>query len=229
VYRTRGLSFFHVITKSKGKNVLKKTIEYLDFDDNLLKEDFYFNLTTAEIAEMELSYENGLTHHLKRIIATKDGAQIIATFKHIIAKAYGVRSDDGKRFIKTPDLWAEFSQTNAYSVLFIELVTDAAASSAFIVGIVPKDVAKKIADAEEKTAKQDDPFVEAVDKSFTDAIDKIDSTLEKREIEEKPKTVVEYTLKELMEMPNEEFSKLDPRKLSKTQLETVFRRRFNIA
>jgi hypothetical protein len=129
--------------------MLRKPIEYLDFDDNLLVEDFYFNLTLAEIAEMELGYENGLTHHLKRIIAAKDGAQIVATFKHIIAKAYGVRSDDGKRFMKSPELWEQFSQTNAYSVLFIELVTDAKKSAEFVVGIVPKEVAKKIAETEE--------------------------------------------------------------------------------
>jgi hypothetical protein len=129
--------------------VLKKTIEYLDFEDNLHSEDFYFNLTLAEIAEMELTYEKGLTHHLKRIVATKDGAAIVATFKDILAKSYGVKSDDGKRFMKSPELWEQFLQTNAYSVLFIELVTDAQKSAAFVVGIVPKEVAKKIAETEE--------------------------------------------------------------------------------
>lgn len=194
--------------------MLRKPIEYLDFDDNLVNEDFYFNLTMAEIAEMELTYENGLTHHLKRIVATKDGAAIVKTFKDILAKSYGVKSEDGKRFVKTPELWEAFSQTNAYSVLFIELVTDAKKSAEFVVGIVPKDVAKKIVDEQEK-----DPIIAAIDKAESDATP---MAVEK--------TATDYTPAELLKMPQEQFDALvgtDPRKMHRAMLEIAMQRKLS--
>lgn len=74
---------------------------------------------------------------IHRITAAQDGRQIIETFKQIIRKAYGVKSADGRRFIKNQEVWDEFAQTEAYSKLFMELATDAKAASAFVNGIVP--------------------------------------------------------------------------------------------
>lgn len=117
--------------------MLKKTIEYQDYDGNTRKEDFYFNLTQAEVTEMELSVEGGLVETINRIVAAQNGKQIIDTFKSIILKAYGVKSPDGRRFIKNQEVRDDFVQTEAYSKLFMELATDAKAASAFINGIVP--------------------------------------------------------------------------------------------
>lgn len=127
--------------------MLKKTITYDDLDGNQITEDFYFNLTKAEIAEMELSQDGGLSEHLQKIVETADGGEIIRTFKQIVLSAYGQRSEDGKRFIKSPELSQEFAQTEAYSELFMELVTNADASSAFIRGIVPSSLSEKIEEA----------------------------------------------------------------------------------
>lgn len=124
--------------------MLRKTITFPNLDGEMLTEDFYFNLTGAEIAEMELSQEGGFSEFLKSIVETGDAKIIIETFKNIIKQSYGVRSEDGRRFIKTPELWDEFLQTEAYSVLFLELVTDADASAAFIRGIVPKNLEEQI-------------------------------------------------------------------------------------
>jgi hypothetical protein len=120
--------------------VLKKTITYEDLDGNSVTEDFYFNLSKAELAEMVLVHKGDLSEYLKRIIKDEDGTAIIASFKDILSKAYGKRSDDGRRFIKSPELWEEFSQTDAYSKLFMELITDAEAASAFINAVVPKNI-----------------------------------------------------------------------------------------
>ena len=117
--------------------MLKKTITYTDFDGNERTEDFYFNLTKAEVAEMEMSTEGGLTNMLDRIISTKDSKRLIATFKDIILKSYGEKSLDGKRFVKSQELRDAFEQTEAYSELFMELVESAEASAAFVNGIVP--------------------------------------------------------------------------------------------
>ena len=117
--------------------MLKKSISYTDYNGNSRTEDFYFNLTQAEVTEMEVSVDGGLVEMIKRIVAAQDGRQIIATFKDIILRAYGEKSPDGKRFIKSPELRDAFAQTEAYSQLFMELATDADAAAAFVNGITP--------------------------------------------------------------------------------------------
>lgn len=120
--------------------MLKKRIKYVDFDGNKREEDFFFHLMESEIAEMELSTAGGFTESIQRIIQSQDVPEIIRQFKTIILKSYGVKSPDGKRFIKNDALSEEFSQTNAYSKLFMELATDDEAASAFINGIVPEEL-----------------------------------------------------------------------------------------
>lgn len=117
--------------------MLKKTIKYTDFDGNERNEDFYFNLTKAEVAEMEMTTEGGLSKMLEKIVATQDLKRIIEIFKDLILRSYGEKSPDGKRFIKSQELRDAFSQTEAYSELFMELATSSESSSAFINGIVP--------------------------------------------------------------------------------------------
>lgn len=125
--------------------MLKKTITYKDYNDVERTEDFYFNLSKAEVMEMEMSTTGGLTAMVERIVAAKDAPAIIAVFKDLILKAYGEKSPDGKRFIKSPELSAAFSQTEAYSILFMELATDAKAGSDFVNGIVPGNMSQKAA------------------------------------------------------------------------------------
>ena len=124
--------------------MLKKTISYTDFDGNERTEDFYFNLSKAEIMEMELGVVGGMTQMLNKIVATQDSKKIIETFKDIILKAYGEKSPDGRRFIKNQELTDAFSQTEAYSELFMELATNADAAAAFINGIAPKQPASGV-------------------------------------------------------------------------------------
>lgn len=124
--------------------MLKKTITYKDLDNNDVTEDFYFNLSPAEVTEMELSYKGGLSVYLRQIIEAEDGGAIIAAMKNIIVSSVGRRSEDGKRFVKSPEIAADFLHTDAYSVLFMELVTDAGAATEFIQGIVPANVADKM-------------------------------------------------------------------------------------
>lgn len=122
--------------------MLKLTRTYTDYNGSSRTEDFYFNLTQAEITEMELSVDGGLVEMINRITAAKDGKQIIALFKDIVLRAYGEKSADGRRFIKNQELRDAFSQTEAYSDLFMELATDADAAAKFVNGIIP---AKKTA------------------------------------------------------------------------------------
>lgn len=120
--------------------MLKKTITYTDYNDVERKEDFYFNLSKAELTEMELSTAGGLAEMIQRIVNTQDAPKIVKVFKDLVLAAYGEKSADGKRFIKSEEIREAFSQTEAYSELFMELATDADAAAAFVNGIVPKDL-----------------------------------------------------------------------------------------
>lgn len=117
--------------------MLTKSITYVDYNGEERTENFYFNLNKAEIMEMEMSTTGGLAEMINRITAEKDAPKIIKIFKEIILKAYGEKSLDGKRFVKSEELSNAFAQTEAYSELFMELATDPDAAAAFINGIVP--------------------------------------------------------------------------------------------
>lgn len=121
--------------------MLKKTITYTDYNGVERTEDFYFNLTKAEVMEMEMSTSGGLSEMINKIVETQDVPAIIKIFKDIILKSYGEKSLDGKKFVKSEELSNAFSQTEAYSMLFMELATDTEAASNFINAIVP-DVPK---------------------------------------------------------------------------------------
>ena len=125
--------------------MLKKTIEFVDYNGVERKEDFYFNLTKAEIMEMELSTSGGLAEMIQRIVKAQDAPAIIKIFKELVLKAYGEKSPDGKRFIKSEEISTAFSQTEAYSQIFMELATDSDAAAAFVNGIVPDVDKQKVA------------------------------------------------------------------------------------
>jgi hypothetical protein len=118
--------------------MLKKTIKYQDFDGTPHEEDFYFNLTKAEVLEMELSQKGGLVESINEMVKAENGEAIMQIFKKIILKAYGQKSPDGKHFRKDEQASLEFSWTGAYDELFVELVTNPDAAAAFVNGIVPQ-------------------------------------------------------------------------------------------
>ena len=121
----------------------KRSITYTDYNGVERKEDFYFNLSKAEIMEMELSTTGGLAEMLTRIVEAKDQPAIVKIFKEIILKAYGEKSADGKHFVKSEAISNAFAQTEAYSILFMELATNDEAAAAFINNVVPADMAQQ--------------------------------------------------------------------------------------
>ena len=117
--------------------MLKKTFTYIDYNGVERTEDHYFNLSKAELMEMELSTTGGLAEMINKIVAAQDAPAIVKVFKELVLKAYGQKSADGRRFVKSKELSDEFAQTEAYSQLFMELATDADAAAKFVNGIVP--------------------------------------------------------------------------------------------
>ena len=122
--------------------MLKKTVTYVDYNGVERTEDFYFNLSKAEVTEMELSVEGGFSKMLEEIVKSNDNARIIELFKEMVLKAYGEKSADGRRFVKSKELSEAFSQTEAYSEIFMELAIDEKAAAAFVNGIMPANLGK---------------------------------------------------------------------------------------
>lgn len=118
--------------------MLKKTITYTDYDGLERTEEFRFNLTKAELVDMELTTAGTFSETMKRIIAGKDIIRIAKLFKELLLKSYGVKSDDGKRFIKSQELSEAFSQTEAYSDLYIELLSNPEEAAKFFAEVAPK-------------------------------------------------------------------------------------------
>ena len=130
--------------------MLRRPIKYTDFNENEVTEEFYFNLTMAELIELEMNTDDGLQEWIKNIIATNDRAALFAEFKKIILSAYGEKSEDGKSFVKTPELTQAFSMTAAFAQLLLEMCTNEGKAADFILGALPRDVAQKVSNIQDQ-------------------------------------------------------------------------------
>lgn len=120
--------------------MLKKEITYTDYNGQERTEDFYFNLSKAELIEMQASVDGGLDEHLIKLVKNNNQPEIFKFFKDLVLKAYGEKSDDGRRFVKSKEISEAFSQTEAYSEFFTKLATNSKAGAEFINGIMPADL-----------------------------------------------------------------------------------------
>ena len=120
--------------------MLKKTITFKDYNDVERTEDHYFNLTKSELLELQLSVEGGLTQYIQKLISQQDMPKLMELFKKIVKAAYGVKSDDGRRFMKSEEIFKEFEETEAYSELFMEISTDDKKAAEFFNAIIPPEL-----------------------------------------------------------------------------------------
>lgn len=127
--------------------MLKKVIKYTDYNGVEREEPFYFNLSKAELVELEMSVNGGLTEFITRVVATQDQTELIKLFKRFILMAYGEKSDDGKRFIKSEEISANFAATEAYSELFMELMSSTEKMTEFVTALAPAGVSVNEAEA----------------------------------------------------------------------------------
>lgn len=128
----------------------KITETYTDYDDNQRTEDFYFNYSKAELADLQFSVAGGLAGMIDKIIKTNDIPELVKLFRELIQKAYGQKSNDGRRFMKSPELTKEFTETVAYSQIYMRLATDSKAAQEFINKVVPKDMQDKMQQASQQ-------------------------------------------------------------------------------
>lgn len=142
--------------------MIKQELTYEDFDGNEVTESFHFHLSKSKIIELEAEYgEEGFEASLLKVVEAKDNPTILSEFKKILLMAYGVRSEDGKRFEQSPELSASFSQSPAYDELFVKMLQDAEFAGEFINGLVPRNVARAV--AEHRAQQMDAVDVEAVE------------------------------------------------------------------
>lgn len=125
--------------------MLKKTIKFVDYNDIEREEDHYFNISKAELALLEASRPGGMKYYLERITQTQDTVAIMDMFKELIKMSYGVKSPDGRQFIKNDEVYTQFAQTEAYSELIMDILSSSENALAFVQGILPKDVMKAAA------------------------------------------------------------------------------------
>lgn len=135
--------------------MLKKTLTYKDYNNVERTETHLFNLSEAELTEMEMGTEGGYAEMLQNIIDAKDQVALIRTFKKIILKAYGVKSPDGREFIKSKKISKKFSHTEAFNILYMELVTDTDAAIQFVNGIMPAKLIEKVKAKQEEAKKKE--------------------------------------------------------------------------
>ena len=147
--------------------MLKKTITYNDYNGVERTEDFYFNLTKAELMEMELGMVGGMSSMLQKIVQSVEVDQIVAVFKQIILKSYGEKSPDGRRFMKSPELTDAFVQTEAYSELFVELASATDKALEFSKGIMPEGFVEQGAAANPET------YMQMVPNAYKDVTDSV--------------------------------------------------------
>ena len=104
--------------------MFKYEIKYTDYNGVERSEQHYFNLSKAELMEMELSTQAGVEEMIRVMIATNDNAKLVKMFKDLILKSYGIKSEDGRRFIKSEELRTQFEQSEAYSEFFMKMVSN---------------------------------------------------------------------------------------------------------
>lgn len=117
--------------------MFKHTVKYVDFDGNNREEDLYFHLSPAEMTQFEYSVKGGMKNLLEKAIKAQDGPTMMKFYVRMVEMAYGRKSNDGRRFEKSNEIYNDFSQTNAYNAFFMQLVTDEAFAKKFVDAVFP--------------------------------------------------------------------------------------------
>lgn len=138
--------------------MLKKTITYTDYNGVRRTEDFYFNLTKSELIEWQYGNDEGFSDKIERIVNANDTSIIMSMFKDILLKSYGKKSEDGRRFIKSPEISKEFEESPAYDDLFVSLSTDSEAAGKFISALIPDDMRAQVKAEIDKRKAAGDPL-----------------------------------------------------------------------
>ena len=115
--------------------MIKKTITYTDFNGVERTEDFFFNFNKMELTKLELRLGADVQTYINGLIKDGDADKMINLLDIMILDAYGVKSNDGRSFRKSPEIRETFEYSNAYAELFEELLTVPGAAKEFGEGL----------------------------------------------------------------------------------------------
>ena len=133
-----------LLREERSLTMYKKTVEYEDFNGDKVKEDLYFNLSKAELLEMNFRSKGGLKNYIEAIINTNDQNALTDIFKSLLLKSFGIKSPDGRKFMKNAQIREEFECSIPYDIMFTTLSSDAKEAAAFVNGIIPKELAEEM-------------------------------------------------------------------------------------
>lgn len=183
--------------------MIKEPIKYTDYEGNEVTETFHFNLTKLEMVELEMDHgSNGLQSYVKKLMEESDGKTVYHLFKDILLSSVGKKSEDGRRFIKSPEIKSDFENSPALSELIFAFLQEPDRAIRFMKGVLPSDIGQAIKDEEVKQQ------LESMSKKDSDETPQVESKVDP---EEKPeKAFDDYTEDELLNMPKEQFNTLLP-------------------
>ena len=125
--------------------MIKKKVTYTDYNGNERTEEHHFHLNKAELTEMELSVDGGLSNYYQKIVDSQSVPELAKIFKELLLKSYGVKTDEGRVFEKSEELSRKFSQSAAYETMYMDLASNTELAAKFANGIIPANFEKEIA------------------------------------------------------------------------------------
>lgn len=171
--------------------MLKKRITYTNFEDEEVTETFYFNLTKADLMEMEVSKRGGLNGYIERIQETNDAGLVFEELKSLMSRSVGRLAPDGRGFSRSQQIRDEFMNSEAFSNFILEMLTDPQLAAEFIQGLIPKNIESEVDRIVKKLGGQETLRVEP-----------------RETTPEPPKQVRKITKAEALEMDSDELNSL---------------------
>ncbi len=117
--------------------MITKKIKYVDFNGTEREEEFLFNINKTEMYKFAKSVPGGMQKFLTDMVVAKDVFGMADMFQEIVLLAYGIKSDDGKRFMKSEEISRSFAESNAFEAFMDEILSNDNMAEQFIKDLLP--------------------------------------------------------------------------------------------
>lgn len=128
--------------------MITREVTYTDYNGDEQTEKYYFDLTVPEMLELSFSSAGDIQSTLERLSNSRKVGEIFNIIQTLIFKSVGVKSDDGKRFVKNEEVLNDFKQSRGYESFLMKMMQDTDYASKFIEQLIPQDRIQQIAGVE---------------------------------------------------------------------------------